>query len=396
MAERLAIEGGEPVRKQPFPPWPRATPGAHKALADVLDSGHWWQSGGGRAEELERWLERYHGVIGALALTNGTHALELAFRALGVGPGDEVLVPAVTFVSTATAVSLVGAAPVPVDVDACTLCVHVEDLERKLSPRSRVVVPVHLAGQPANMTEIMRIARCAGLAVVEDCAQALGAEWDGRKVGTFGDLTSFSFQASKLLSAGEGGGLLVRSDGDLLERARLLANCGRGRGQPTFDHRVIGSNFRMTEFQAALILAQTDDYEELWRRRDAAARRLSEVLESEDFGQAIQLASGVTKMMWYAFPIRVHGPDGRFDNLAFAHALTAEGVPANQLFPPFYDTPAYAESLESPPRCPHAEEASRSFVWLHHRVLLDGERGIHDVARAVGKVARANPASFQS
>ena len=393
MSDRLALDGGEPVRRVPFPPWPQATPAAHAALREVLDSGHWWQSGGGRAEDFEGWLERYHGVVGAVAVTNGTHALELAFRTLGVGPGDEVLVPAITFISTASAVSLVGARPVPVDVDRATLCLDVADLEGKVSPSSRAVVPVHLAGQPADMPAVMAIAADAGLTVVEDAAQALGAEWEGQRVGTFGDLTIFSFQASKLLSSGEGGALLVRSAANVLERTHLLANCGRARGDMTFDHRLVGSNFRMTEFQAALLLTQADQYEQLWRERDAAARALSYALDADGLAEPVGLAGGVTRMAWYAFPIRV--PAGS-SNVDFAAALTAEGVPAKTLFPPFYATAAYAGALPRPPGCPQAEAASREFVWLHHSVLLDGERGVHDVARAVRKVARLGVAALQS
>src|SRR5260370_304771 len=155
----LAIHGGPRTRSTPFPQWPRPTQASRRAINDVLESGHWWQSGEGRAEDLEDWLASYHDSLGAVAVTNGTHALELSFKALGFGPGDEILVPALTFISTATAVTAVGATPIPVDIRSDTLCLDPIDLERRITSRSRDVVPVHLAGQPADMTAIQEIVR---------------------------------------------------------------------------------------------------------------------------------------------------------------------------------------------------------------------------------------------
>lgn len=389
--QRLAIDGGPRTRSIPFPPWPRPTEASRQAITDVLESGHWWQSGNGRAEDLEDWLDSYHGSLGAVAVTNGTHALELSFKALGVGPNDEVLVPALTFISTAMAVTAVGAVPIPVDIRTDTLCLDPTDLERKITPRSVAVVPVHLAGSPADMSAIESVTRERSLLMVEDCAQAIGAEWDGRRVGGWGDVGTISFQAAKLLSAGEGGAVMVRSDAELLERIRLLANCGRTRGSRTYDHLMVGSNYRMTEFQAALILSQVNEYDDLCAQRQATASALTKALVAENLAHPIAVAANVTRMVWYMFLIRMTPTMlETMTNVELAAALTAEGIPASPIYPPFYATPAYANStLASSERCQHAEAAAREVIWLHHSLLLDGERGIQDIVSALRKVDKA-------
>lgn len=388
-SSRLAIEGGPPIRTEPFPDWPRATPAARAALLDVLESGHWWQADGGWNERLEQWLASEHGACGAVAVTNGTNALEVAFRALGIGLGDEVLVPALTFISTATAVSLLGATPVPVDVRDDTLCLDASELASRVTEGTRAVAVVHIAGQPVDMPSVCAFATDAGLGVVEDAAQAIGSEWELRRTCTFGDLSTLSFQASKLLSAGEGGAVIVRDETDLLERIRLLVNCGRPRNSQGYAHKVIGSNHRMTEFQAALILSQTDDYGRLAGERDRAAARLTEAILAEGVGEPLVVDPRVTRMSWYVYPLRL--PEdlrARVTNVELATALTAEGVPAKQLYPAFYETPAYAAAIDKWPPCPNAERAGREVVVLHHSLLLDGERGVQDVVSALGKVVR--------
>jgi 3-amino-5-hydroxybenzoate synthase len=388
--QRLAIDGGPRTRSIPFPAWPRVTERGRRALIDVLESGHWWQSGGGRAEALEEWLAAYHSTIGAVAVTNGTHALEVSLKALGIAPNSEVLVPALTFISTATAVTAIGAVPVPVDIDRDTLCIDQKDLKRKITQRSVAVVPVHLAGLPSDMSAIYELSRLESLLVIEDCAQAIGAEWKGRRVGSWGDVATISFQAAKLIAAGEGGAIIVRSDAELLERIRLLANCGRARGSKGYDHQLVGSNYRMTEFQAALILSQVDDFDDLCEVRAGAARALAQELLDRHLGIPTAVADQVTRMVWYMFVIRMTPSMlTRMTNVELAAALTAEGVPANPIYPPFYATGAYGGGqIEHSLRCPQAESAARELIWLHHSLLLDGERGVSDVVSALDKIDR--------
>lgn len=388
----LAIDGGEPVRQRPFPSWPNAPSTALAAMEEVLSSGHWWQSGNGRAEDLEEWLTEHFRVAAAVAVANGTLALELALRALGIGPGDEVLIPGLTFFSTASAVSVVGALPVPVDVRGDTLCLDADRLADSLSPRTRAIIAVHLAGQPANLTAIQAFAAQHRLALIEDCAQTTSAEWQSRRVGSVGDLATLSFQSAKLLSAGEGGAVLVREGGALAESLRRLANCGRDRGARAYDHSVVGTNARMTEFQAALLMTQTEGIDPLWQRRRETAERLSRELTPVGSLQPVAIDARATRVDWYMFLIRLTGVlDAAWTSGQLAAELTAEGIPASPIYPAIPDVPVYRQMLaDRIDPCLESRSAAASVVWLHHRLLLDGDRGVDDIVAACQKVARAH------
>lgn len=378
--------GSAPFRFAPdhFPAWPPPSAEVVEALAETVRAGRWWQSGGGRAERFEAWLANHLQVSHAVAVANGTVALELALRALGVGPGDEVLVPALTFISTASAVSMVGATPVPVDVERGSLCLSASDARRRCTPRTAAVVAVHLAGHPANMDEIGALARERSLAVVEDAAQALGAEWRGRPVGSLGDAATFSFHATKLLPGGEGGAVATR-DGGLAERVRLLANCGRERGSRTYDHLVVGTNARMSEFHAAILLAGTSGLEDRWRVRDATADAIGRRLRDGDRVEAPRGSAQVTRMAWYSYCVRgretIQGDDR---NTNVASTLERVGLPATPMYPPVHLLPAYRDDpATSRPSCPEAESAGREVVCLPHRVLLAGAEVAEEVAQAI-------------
>ncbi|MGE5599648.1 MAG: DegT/DnrJ/EryC1/StrS family aminotransferase, partial [Bacteroidota bacterium] len=202
---RLAINGGTPVRSGPFPSWPVHDRRELEMMEEVVSSGKWGRYEGSMVERFEKEFARYHDARQALAVLNGTIALEVALRALGVGAGDEVIVPPYTFVATATAPLMANAVPVFVDVDPATWNIDPEKIEAAITGRTRAIIPVHFAGLPADMDRIQEIARRHGLFVLEDCAHAHGATWQGRKVGALGDMGAFSFQSSKNLSCGEGG-----------------------------------------------------------------------------------------------------------------------------------------------------------------------------------------------
>ncbi|WP_413804419.1 DegT/DnrJ/EryC1/StrS family aminotransferase [Streptomyces sp. OE57] len=355
-------------------------------LERILDGEHWWQSGNGLAEELEARLASFHSALGAVAVTNGTHALELALRGLGVGPGDHVLVSALTFISTAAAASLVGAIPVPVDVDPETLGMDPADLERKLTDAAKAIVPVHLAGNPVDMSAIGKMAAGARIPLIEDCAQATGAEWEGQRVGGLGTLGTHSFHANKLLASGEGGAVTVGSNAELLQRLLLLSNCGRARGVMEPSHELIGSNYRMTEFQAGILIAQLESYDELWARRHAAGQALVTALTEEGLALPVRTAPGVTRAAWYNILFRLPPTmSRRMTRHEFAAALTAEGIPARPLHPAFHMTTAYRDQYTGG-ICPNAEQAGEDVVFLHHRVLLGGQSGVDDVLTAFRKI----------
>jgi 3-amino-5-hydroxybenzoate synthase len=383
-----AAHGGRPYRTRPFPPWPQPTPALREALLDTFDSGHWWRSGWqrGRIDDLEDHFTRALAVAGTVAVGTGTAALEVIFQALGLGPGDEVLVPATTFVSTATAVASVGATPVPADVHAGTLCLDVQAARERVTPATRAVVPVHLAGNAVDMDAVRALAEEFGLFVVEDVAQALGTEWKGRPLGAFGDLAATSFQAGKLLPGGEGGAVFVREDARLLRRIHQLSHCGTAPGAEWYEHEVAGSNHRMTEFQAALVLAHTRQAPALAVRRRDSAELLAAEITRADLGTPMRPTPGIThrevSTFWLWLPDRVpQDVDGR----QVAGMLNAEGVPAAVMYPAWHRTRALA-AFGSPGDCPVAERAARRCVWFHHRMLLGPRADLADIAGALDKV----------
>jgi 3-amino-5-hydroxybenzoate synthase len=396
VSDVLAADGGARVRSKPFPAWPIVDDAVRDALRDVVESGHWWQADWrtGRVEELEHFLADRFGSTACVAVMNGTAALELAFAALGLGPGDEVLVPAVTFISTATAVSSVGATPVPVDVERDTLLIDVEDATLALTPRTRAVVPVHLAGELADLDVLQEFAHARSLHIVEDAAQAFGTRRAGRSLGVTGALTTLSFQAGKLLPGGEGGAILVRDSAVLAERLFQLSHCGTTRGSAWYAHTTIGSNRRMTEFQAAAVLAQAPLAPARAGQRVEAARLLAEGIVAAGAGTPTRRPPGTNpadpSSFWFWLPPDVVG-------LADAHEVArlrcAEGVPTAPMYPPWHRTRAYGGQGRVDPRqdrpTPVATSAGAEVVWFHHRLLLDGREGVDDIVHAVTKVMDA-------
>jgi perosamine synthetase len=217
-------------------------------------------------ERFERAFADYIGTRYAIALPSCTSAIHLALAALGVGPGDEVVVPEITWIASAAPVSYVGATPVFADVDAETWCLSPASFERSISPKTRAVIPVDLYGGTPDMDAIREIAARRGIAVIEDAAEAFGAERDGKRTGSFGDAATFSFHGSKTLTTGEGG-MLVTDSEDLYQRALVLRDHGRPPGDRAFRNTEVAFKYRMSAMQAALGLAQTERGEELVARK---------------------------------------------------------------------------------------------------------------------------------
>ena len=245
-----------------------------RAVLDALRSGTWGAHAGSRVTEFGRRFAEYQQAQHAVCVTNGTAALEVALRAVGVGPLDEVIIPPYTFVATATAVLAIGAIPVFCDILPDTYLIDAADAERRVTPRTRAIVAVHIAGQPADLDAVGAVAGRHGLKVVEDAAQAHGAAWRGRRVGAIGDAGTFSFQSSKNLNSGEGG-VILSDDRAVAERAWSLANVGRIPDGAWYQHEVMGFNLRLTELQGALLLAQMERLPEQFERREREARARS-------------------------------------------------------------------------------------------------------------------------
>ena len=259
---KLAIDGGSKVFTQDaaVPAWPPVYPETAEELKRIY-LGHKWSFYGQQEIEFNNKFCEYTGAKNTIMMANGTVTLELALKALNVGPGDEVIVPAHTWLATGTAVIYVGATPVIVDIEPDTLCMDPAKFEAAITPRTKAVIPVHLFGSFADMDRIMEIARKHNIKVIEDCAHAHGGTWRGKHAGTIGDIGSFSFQESKLIASGEGG-CCTTNDDDLAEALGRMSHIGypfgavQGKANTPPPMGMICHNYRVTDFQAAILLSQ--------------------------------------------------------------------------------------------------------------------------------------------
>ena len=250
----LAIFGGKPVRKDPFSSWPRVINGQKEKLMNTL-TNDLWGIGSEVIKELEEKFAKFHDAKNCIAINNGTNALWVALKAAGVTYQDEVIIPPYTFIATATAVLMSNATPVFVDIDPDTFNMDPNLIESAITDRTKAIVPVHIGGNPADMERIIDIGNKYDLAVIEDAAQAHGAEWDGKKVGALHTGGIFSFQSSKNMSAGEGG-VVISNDDKFMDACFAYYNCGRHRGGDWYEHHIVGGNHRMSAMAASLLIPQ--------------------------------------------------------------------------------------------------------------------------------------------
>lgn len=401
MDETLAIHGGPPVRKRPFPDWPVFGEREETYVLEALRSGKWGGSGqvkrAGFQAKLPEWERRFAQLQGAkygVSVVNGTMAITVALQAAGVKPGDEVIIPPYTFIASASAALLFGAVPVFADVKAETMQLDPEQVKRAITPRTRAVLTVHLGGGMGDMTRLKQVADSHGLALIEDAAQAIGARWDGIGAGAWGDAGTFSFQSSKNLTAGEGG-IVLTSDPELMERAWSVANVGRVLGGAWYQHERIGWNLRMTEFQAAILLAQLDRLEEQLARRHRNAMLLDRLL-GEVEGVRFVHRNPRNRHGWHLYLFRLADRvTKRVSKAEWVRMVQAEGIPVSPGYFALNKHPAVMRSIRDwtgehrAYPCPAAERlAEREAVWLGQQVLLDTEAGMEEVARAITKVNR--------
>ncbi|MBV9762009.1 MAG: DegT/DnrJ/EryC1/StrS family aminotransferase [Acidobacteriaceae bacterium] len=367
-----------------IPTWPQAGEREAELLRIVLESGHW---GGFHpfVTEFERSFAAYQQASHAISAFNGTVTLELALEVLGIQPGDEIIVPAISFVTTATAVSRARAIPVFVDIEHASYNIDPERVRQALTPKTRAVIAVHFGGTMCNIGEISKICLENNLFLIEDAAHAQGSEWNGRRAGSFGIAGSFSFQNGKVLCSGEGG-MLVTSDSAFAERARALANCGRIPGRSFYEHHYLGSNFRLTAFQAAVLLAQLERLPGQIRQRTANACLLKNVLsDCEEIVWQAQPPQ-ITQNSFYLMTGRLRGPAAARD--AFLHALAAAGVPCKPFYPhTLYNNPVYRNAPCRVMPCPVSEQSILDAFWLPHRALLADEATTLEIAEAIGAAA---------
>jgi dTDP-4-amino-4,6-dideoxygalactose transaminase len=384
---RLAIFGGDPIRKEPFAHWPQFDEREKAALIEVLESGVW----GGyspKVAEFERSFADFHEARYGVTAANGTVTLEAALVAAGVGAGEEVIVPPISFIATATAVLRVGAVPVFADIDEATYNLDPERVSEAVTERTRAIIPVHFAGQPADMDALIELAERHNLVVIEDSAHAHGATWRGRRIGGMGTFGSFSFQASKNMTAGEGG-ILTTNDKTLAERARSVCNQGRRSGGAWYEHVRLGTNFRLTGFQAAVLLAQLERLPGQLETRAANAKRLTEQLAQFDIVTPPYVDERVTCHSYYLYPLRLNRE--RFPDLTkelFVCALVAEGIPIAEGYPhPLYRNHVFDLREYRRGECPAAERMCEEVCWVSHEILLARQEDLRDFVAAVAKVS---------
>ena len=395
MREKLALEGGRPVRSSPVPAWPVFDEREVEAVAQVVRSGKWGMQAG---EQVKRFQEEFTTFVGArhgVCVVNGTAALEIAMRAMGLGPGDEVITPAYTFIATPNAALLLGAAPVFVDIDPDTYLLDPGKIEEAITEHTRAIMPVHYAGQPADMDRIMDIARRHRLFVVEDACQAWGAEWRGHPVGTIGNVGTFSFQSSKNINAGEGG-MVVTNDDALDEIIWSLHNVGRRRSGEWYEHVRVGWNYRMTEFQAAILRVQLSRFPEQTATRDRNARYLQAQLAHVAGVKPLAIDPGVTRHAWHIFVLRYQAEAfGGLPRAWFIDALRAEGIPCGLGYLPLTRSQAIVDGLQAlrkgkPRPCPIAERAcDEEAVLLTQNLLLGTREDMDSIVEAIAKIQRA-------
>ncbi|MGQ4733135.1 MULTISPECIES: DegT/DnrJ/EryC1/StrS family aminotransferase [Streptomyces] len=381
-----------------FPAWPQFDDEERGALARALEQGQWWRMGGGEVDSFDREFAAYHGAGNSLAVTNGTHALELALQVLGVGPGTEVIVPAFTFISSSQAAQRLGAVAVPVDVDPDTYCIDVDAAEAAITPRTRAIMPVHMAGHFADMDRLAKLSAASGVPLIQDAAHAHGARWAGKRVGELDSIAAFSFQNGKLMTAGEGGAVIFPEGekyDELYEKAFLRHSCGRPRTDRRYLHGTSGSNFRMNEFTAAVLRAQLGRLDSQIDTRELRAPLLASLL-AEIPGVVPQGRDArVERNPHYMAMFRIPGIDEHRRN-EIVDALIERGIPAFAAFRAIYRSEGFWETAapdltvdELARRCPNTEAIYSDCIWLHHRTLLGTEQQMHEIATIVGDTLAA-------
>jgi dTDP-4-amino-4,6-dideoxygalactose transaminase len=402
MTSPLAIHGGPPVRNRSFPTWPIFGKEEEQALLGVLHSGKWGRLDGDEVARFERRFADYHQAKHAVAVSNGTVSLRIALLAVGIQAGDEVIVPPYTFLSTASAVIEANATPVFADIERETFNLDPRAVEEATTPRTRAIIPVHFGGLPVNMGAMLEIARRHNLTVIEDAAHAHGAEYRGKRVGAIGHLGSFSFQSTKNLTSGEGG-ILLTNDDDLAERCRSIHNCGRVSDGVWYEHHVVSGNYRLGEFQGAILNTQFDRFDSQAETRDGNGKYLAERLSKISGIHPQRSGPDCTRHGRHLFLFRLDERTLGVPKRVFLQALAAEGIPVSAGYVmPLYRQPLFinaafgpysgcrfgeADNNQRKGECPNCEAiCSKEGAWLEQRLLLGTRADMDDIACAFEKV----------
>jgi len=369
-----------------LPSWPVATSRERELLDQVLASPQW---GGFHpiVADFENAFAAYQGCRYGVGAVNGTVTLEMMLAAAGIGPGDEVIVPAISFVSTASAVSRVGATPVFVDIEPYSFNMDPEQVRQAIAPATKAILAVHFGGPLADMDALSALAAAHGLLLLEDAAHAHGAEWRGKRAGSFGLASSFSFQNGKVMTAGEGG-IALTSDEAFAERLRSYRNQGRRPGYSFFHHFELGNNYRLSALHAAVLTAQLERVDDQIENRMRNWPAFAEELAGLAGITWQQVPEAVNRNPWYLLLGRVDDRLG-ISRDTFCQRLQAAGIPATPFYPhTLQQNPMYTGGL--PHRalpCPHAEACIGDAFWLPFRLLMGDEAKTREIARALRQAA---------
>lgn len=410
---KLALTGGAAVRSKELIEWPMHGPEEQERVAEVVASGEWWW--GRNVREFEERYSEYHGARHGITCSNGTVGLIIAMRAVGITAGDEVIVPAYTFVASATAVTALNAVPVFADVEPDTANIDFDSAEQLITEHTKAIMIVHFAGLPVDMDKAWAFAAKHNIRLIEDACHSWGSQWKGKGTGALGDIGSFSFQFSKNITAAEGG-IILTDDDELATIARSYTHVGRLQDKPWYDHYLLSGNNRMTEMQAAILQAQMDRLPAQTLKREENAAVLDAALKDVPGIHLPPRPAAVTRRSYHMYLFRYNAEEfGGLPRAKFLEALNAEGVSCSGGYlHPVYKNPCF-QTLNDNPRpedkflselcnsrgvrypevsCPVAESfGNGEMVWLPHRLLLEEKTDMEQVAEAIRKV-QANQAEL--
>ena len=394
----LAIFGGKPLRVEPFPEWPRTTDLILDKISSTLQNDT-WGVGSNVIEEFNARFAEFHDAKYSISVHSGTSALWVALKAAGVKAGDEVIIPAYTFIATATAVILANAVPVFADIDLNTGNIDPVEIDSLITKKTRAIIPVHVAGAPADMEALLSTSKKYGVPIIEDAAQAHGAEWNGTKVGALGLGGIFSFQTSKNMTAGEGGAV-VSNNSDFMESCFSYHNCGRVKNGEWYEHHRLGSNLRMSALNAAVLIPQLDTLATDMDLREYNRKMLDSSL-SEISGIKPMVPTGRSRSANHLYMCRYNASE--FDGIpreTFFKVMQAEGIYTYKGYSPLYLEPLFIINPDEYPwlndrdyqalELPNTEQfANHEAVWLKQTYLLGNHDDTKDVIRTFEKVTSA-------
>ena len=405
---KLAIHGGDPIRTKPFPEWPRPTSDLKDAIISTLENDG-WGVGSAAISRFEEQFARFQEAKHCISTSSGTTALWVMLKAAGVKAGDEVIIPPYTFIATASAVLMANAVPVFVDIDENTFNLDPNLIEDAITVKTKAIMPVHIAGNPADMDAILAIGQKHGIPILEDAAQAHGSEWKGTKVGALGLGGIFSFQTSKNMSAGEGGAI-VSNDEAFYEKCFSYHNCGRTKGGEFYEHSFLGGNFRLNAMATSMLMPQIDSIFHDMALRDANRQKLDDAIGQIDGITLNGTYEGTTRQANHIYLTRYNAD--AFHGIPrekFFKAMQAEGIYTYMGYTPLYREKLFVMDADEYPWLKGYDYSSLSMpvteriadeeaVWLKQNHLLGDAQDAQDIIDAFEKVTsalRTSPESFQ-